>query len=78
MERREHEVTRQRRIDSEARRLFVADFTHHYYVWVLAHEGAQPSAEGKSNVRSHLSLIHSLHLIFDRVFYRGDVNVWRI
>ena len=73
MDRREHEMARQRAADRHRRRIGVADLAEHDDVGVLTQKGAQRSAEGQADLLFELYLVHSLERVFDRVLDRKDV-----
>ncbi len=74
MERREYQVTGERSVDGERRRLIVSDFSDHDNVRVLAHQSAQAIGEGQADFRPHLGLVDTRHLIFNRVFNGGNIH----
>ena len=51
VDRREHEVTRERRVDRDLDRLLVADLADHDDVRILAQEGAERAREGEPDLR---------------------------
>ena len=78
VERREHEMPRERRVYRESRGLVVADLADHDDVRVLAHERAQTVSEREADVGAHLCLIDARHLVFDRVLDGRDVDAGRV
>ena len=78
MQRGEHEVTRERRLHRDVRRLEVADLAHHDDVGVLAQEGSQRGGEGEADVVTRLHLVHAEERELDRVLHRADVDAWRV
>ena len=74
MERRQHEVSGERRLHRDLRRLLVADFADEDDVRVLAQNRAQRRRERQSGLLLYLHLHDALHPVFDRVFDRHDVH----
>ena len=73
MDRREHEMARQRAADRHRRRIGVADLAEHDDVRVLTQKGAQRSAEGQADLFLELHLVHPFERVLDRVLDREDV-----
>src|SRR5690606_8608822 len=68
----EHEVTGERRLDGDLRRLEIADLADEDHVRVLAEEGAQRRSEGQADLRLARDLVDPLHLVLDRVLGPQD------
>ena len=75
VDRREHEVTRERRVDRDLERLRVADLADHDDVGVLPEERAQRAREREADLRLHVHLVDALDLVLDRVLGGQDVEV---
>ncbi len=75
MKGRKDQVSGECGVDTERCGLAVADLSDHDDVRVLAQEGTESHRKGESNLRLHLGLIDTRHLILDRVFDCGDVHV---
>ena len=74
VQRREHEVARQRRLDRDLGRLEVADLADEDDVGVLPQEGAQRRREGQADLLLHLDLVDAGEVELDRVLGRHDVD----
>ena len=73
MQRRQHEMAGQRRMDGDMRGLGVADFADHDHVGVLANEGAHGGRKGETDRRLDLRLVDAGDFVFDRVFDGEDL-----
>ena len=73
MQRGQHQVPGQGSLDSDLRRLEVADFTNHDDVGVLPQDRTQGLGKGQVNFRVDLGLANTGQLVFNRVFHRHDV-----
>ena len=72
MQRREHHVARERRVDRDLGRLAVADFADHDDVGVLSQERAERARERHADLGLHLHLVDARHVVFDRVLGRHE------
>src|SRR5208282_6477434 len=68
-----HQVSGQRRLDGDLRRLRVADFADHDFVRVMAQNRTQSAGERQSFFLVHRNLRDAAQLVFDRVFNRDDL-----
>ena len=75
VERGENQVTGERRVDGDVRRLGVPDFPDHDDVRRLPQHGAKGGGEGHPDVGFHHDLIDTGELIFDRILDRDDLFV---
>ncbi len=75
VQRAEHQVTGQRRLDGVLGRLQVADFTDQHHVRVVTQDAAQRAGERQPDLRMHLNLVDALQLVFHRIFGRDDLDV---
>ena len=75
VQRREHEVAGQRRLDGDLRGLEVADLADHDDVGVLPQDRAQRVGEGEADLRLHLDLVDAGQLVLDRVLDGEDLHV---
>ena len=75
VERREHQVTGERRLDRDLRGLEVADLAHQHHVRVLAQHRAQRAGEGEADLVVDLDLADAGQLDLHRVVDRDDVLV---
>ena len=73
VQRAQHEVTRERRLDGDGRGLEVADLTDHDDVGVLAERAAQGVGEGQADLGLGLHLVGAGHLVLDRVLGRDQL-----
>ncbi|CCF70565.1 hypothetical protein XAPC_4302 [Xanthomonas citri pv. punicae str. LMG 859] len=73
MQRRQHHVTRLRRLDRNLGSLQVTDFADHDDVRVLAQERAQSRGEGHATLVVLLHLIDARQADFDRILRGGDI-----
>ena len=78
MQRGEHEVPGERRLDGDASGLAVADLTHHDHVGIRAHHRAQARREGETRARGDLNLREAGDFVLDRVLDRDDVLLGRV
>jgi hypothetical protein len=76
--RREHQVTGERRVDGDLRRLVVADLPHHDLVGIVAQDGPQPAGEGQALLLVDRNLRDPFQLILDRVLDRDDLVLDRL
>ena len=76
MQRAENKMSGQARVRSDARSLEVANFANHDDVRRLAQDGAQSRRKCHADLRIHLDLVDTGHLIFDRLFHGNDLAVW--
>ena len=77
VQRRKNQMSRQRRLDRDLRRLPVPDLTHQNHIRVLPDDRPQPLGEGQVDLRVHLDLTDPLDLVLDRVLDRDDVHLRR-
>ena len=70
---REHQVTGQRRLDGDLRRLGVADLAHHDLVGVVAEDRSQAASKRQALLLVDRNLRDAAQLILDRVFDRDDL-----
>src|SRR5437879_1082719 len=59
----------QRGMNSDVRRLTIANFAHHDDIGILANEGTQRRREGQPNLWLHLRLVHTTYFVLDRILY---------
>ena len=78
MQRREHEVAGERRLDRDLRGLEVADFADEDDVRVLTQEAAQRGGEVEADVLAHLHLVDAHQVELDRVLGGHDVRLGRV
>ena len=69
------EVTRQRRLHSDSRRLFVANLAHHDDVGVLAKNASQGAPERQTHSLVDLDLVDEVELILHRIFDRDNIKL---
>ena len=67
MESRKNDVPGERGLNRNLRCFKVADFSHHYFVRVLAQKCAQTPGEVQSDLVVYLNLHDSVDFIFDRI-----------
>src|SRR5690606_18902539 len=77
VQRGEHQVAGQRRLDGDVGSLAVADLADHQNVRVLAHDGTQTGGKAEADARVHLDLCDAGQLVFHRVFH-GDNLVFLV
>src|SRR6266403_1749284 len=75
VQRREHQVSRERGLDSDFRRFKVANLADQNDVGILAQEGAERGGKVQANLLLHLYLVDAGQLELDRVFRGHDVGV---
>ena len=73
MQRRQHEVARQRSLDGDHTRLAVSNFADEDDVGVLAQNRAQCVGEGQAGLRIRLHLIDVLEAVLDGILDGHDV-----
>ena len=69
----EHQVTGERRLDRDLRRLRIADFPDHDLVGIVPQYRAQAARERQTLLFVDRNLQDPRQLIFDRVFDRDDL-----
>ena len=74
VQRRQHQVSGERRLDGDLRGLAVADLSHQHHIGVLPQDRAQRRCEGEPGLLLHLHLDDAGHPVFHRVFDRDDVH----
>src|SRR5262249_24743631 len=72
VDRREHQVAGQRRLNGNAGRLEIADFADHDDVWFLAQDRSKRMREGETDAGVNLDLVDAGELVFDRILYGED------
>ena len=75
VQRAEHQVTGQRRLNGVLGRLQVADFADQHHVRVMTQNGPQRTGERQPDLGMDLNLIDAGQLVFDRVFRGDDLRV---
>src|SRR5690606_32724495 len=75
VQRGEHEVAGERRLDGDGSRFQVTDLTDHDDVRVLAQEGAQRRGEVQTDLGSDLHLVDAVQVVLDRVLGGHDVDL---
>ena len=78
MQRRQHQVTRLRRLDRDLGRFEVTNLTHHDDVGILTQEGFQRAGKGQAHLGVDVDLVDARQVDFRRVLGRRDVAVFRI
>ena len=73
VERGEHQVARQGRMDGDLRRLEIADLADHDDVRILPDDGAQSAGERQSDLRPDGDLVDPFELVFHGIFDRDDL-----
>ena len=73
MDRREHQVAGQRRLNGDLRRFHVADFSDHDLVRIVTQNRAQSSRERQPFLLVDRNLRDAADLIFDRIFDGDDL-----
>ena len=73
MDRREHKMACQGRLNGNLRRFWVADFADHDLVGVVPQDRAQPARKRQSLLFVDGNLGDPAELIFDRVLNRDDL-----
>ena len=74
VQRRQHEMAGQRRVNGDIRGLGVAHFADHDDVWILANEGAHRGGESEADRGLHLDLVDARNFIFDRILDGEDLR----
>src|SRR5690606_606833 len=75
VQRREHEVTGEGRLDRDLGRLLVADLTEQDHVRVGTQDRAQRRGAGEAGLDVHLHLVDAGDAVLDRVLDRDDVDL---
>ena len=75
MQRRQHQVAGERRLDTDARRFLVADFADHDHVRILPQHAPQRAGECQTDCFMHVGLIDHVELIFDWIFNRHNIQL---
>ena len=78
MQRREHEVSGERRLDRDAAGFEISNLTDHDDVRILPQERLQRRGEGHADLVAHQDLIDAEHVVLDGIFRRHDVDVDQI
>ena len=78
VQRRQHQVSCQRRLHGNLRGLEIADFPDHDDVRILPHDRTQCIGERQVDLRPDLDLVDAGHLIFDRILDRQDLHIGTI
>ena len=73
VQRGEHQVPGEARLDRDLRGLEVADLADHDHVGVVPQDRAQRAREGHADARIDLRLRYPGELVLHRVFHRHDV-----
>ena len=73
VDRGEHQVAGQRRLDRDLRGFRVADFADHDLVGVVTQDRAQPAREGQALLLVDRDLRDALQLVLDRILDRDDL-----
>src|SRR5262245_19901175 len=73
MQRREHQVSGETRLDGDLGGLDVANLAHHHHVRILAQDCAQPARERHLDLGVDLGLADAVDVVLDRVLDRHDV-----
>src|SRR5436190_9262621 len=68
-----HLVTGQSRLNGDLGSLFVANFTDHYLVGIVAQNRSQAAGEGQSFLLVHRYLGNAVQLVFNRIFNGDDL-----
>src|SRR5207253_2843762 len=71
----ENKMSSQACIRGDARSLEITNFPDHNNIRRLAQDRAQRSRKCHPNLRTNLHLVDSVHLIFNRLFYRNNFTV---
>ena len=78
VQRAEHEVAGQCRLDRDVRRFGVANFAEHHHVRVLTQQAAKRRREGHAELVMDLYLRGRAQVIFDGILNRADVQLRRV
>src|SRR5262249_21149026 len=78
VQRRQHEMARQRRLDCNLRGFEITDFADHDRIGIMAQDAAQQGCKGQPDLGLYLDLSDPGELVFDRVLDRDDVAFDRI
>jgi hypothetical protein len=74
VQRAEHEVTGEGRLDGDATGIDIADLAHHDDVRVLPQQRPQGGGELEAGLVVHLKLVDAHQVVLDGVFHGGDVH----
>ena len=75
VQRGEHQVTGERCLNGDLRRLQVTHFAHQNDVRILTQEAAQEPGEGQVLIHIHLALNQAFNVIFHRIFGGEDLGL---
>ena len=75
VQRAEHQVAGERRLNGVLGRFQVANFADQHDVGVVPQDAPQRCAERQADLRMDLDLVDAFELIFDRVFGGDDLGV---
>ncbi len=75
VERRKDQVAGEGRLHGDISRFRIADLADHDDVRVLAQERTETRSKRDAGLRIDLRLVHIAHIVFDRVFDRGDIDL---
>ena len=78
MQRAEHQVAGERRLDRVLGRFHVANFADQHDVRVVTQDRTQRRGEREPDLRMDLNLVDAFELVFDRVFGRDDLACLRL
>ena len=78
MQGRDHEVTRDRSLHRNLRRLLVTDLTDHDDVGVLTQDGTQGACKGQVSSGVDLDLVDPVDIGLHRILNRDDVDLFLI
>ena len=73
MQRRQYQVSRQRRLDGNFGRLQVTDLADHHHIGVLPQYGAQTARKGHIDFGINLSLAYTGKHVLHGIFNRQDI-----
>ena len=76
MQRGEHEVPGQRRLNGSAGGLEIADFSDHHHVRVVTQDGAQARLEGHAHLMVDGDLVDALKVVFNGVLDSQHLERW--
>ena len=71
----EHQVTSQRGVNRDGRRLQVTNLTQHHHIGRLTQHGTERIRESQIHRSVHLNLINTFQLVLNRILHRDDLPV---